>query len=187
MVSEAAIFLPVSLFITFNLYTLSEFLRCGLTIRAWWNNQTMARITSATACLFGCLTVILKLFGLSETAFEITRKDHGTPDDSDTAIGAGMFTFDESPIFVPGTALLLVLMTALAVGLLRVQSWLNINGSAGYGLGEIICSIWVVLSFLPFLKGLFRKGIYGIPSSTIYKSAALALLFVHLSLWASKN
>ncbi|XP_010244467.1 PREDICTED: cellulose synthase-like protein H1 isoform X2 [Nelumbo nucifera] len=186
-VSEAAFFLPVALFITFNLYTLSEFLRCGLTIRAWWNNQRMARIISATAWLFGLLGVILKLLGLSETTFEITRKDQDTPNDSDTEVDAGVFTFDESPIFVPGTALLLVHMTALAVGLLRVQSWLNINGSAGYGLGEIICSIWVVLSFLPFLKGLFRKGIYGIPTSTIYKSAALALLFVHLSLGASKN
>ncbi|KAF8414123.1 hypothetical protein HHK36_002122 [Tetracentron sinense] len=163
-VSEPAIFKIGALFIIFNLYTLSEYLRCGLSIRTWWNNQRMARITSATAWLFGVLSVVLKLLGLSETVFEVTRKDQSTTDDGNDT-DAGRFTFDESPVFVPATALVLVHLTALSMGLVGVQP--SARGGYGSGLGEVICCAWVVLNFLPFVKGLVGKGKYGIPSSTL--------------------
>ncbi|KAF8396418.1 hypothetical protein HHK36_018037 [Tetracentron sinense] len=183
-ISEPAIFIIGALFIIFNLYTLSEYLRSGLSIRTWWNNQRMARITSATAWLFGFLSVVVKLLGLSETVFEVTRKDQNTTDDGNDT-DAGRFTFDESPVFVPATALVLVHLTALTMGLVGVQP--SARGGYGSGLGEVICCAWVVLNFLPFVKGLVGKGKYGIPSSTLCKSSALAVLFVHLCRWASRG
>ncbi|MFS7998859.1 hypothetical protein Hanom_Chr12g01158991 [Helianthus anomalus] len=48
------------------------------------------------------------------------------------------------------------------------------------GLGEMFCSVWLLLCFWEFLKGLFGNGNYGISLSTIWKSRAFALLFVHL-------
>ncbi|XP_058072597.1 cellulose synthase-like protein H1 isoform X2 [Magnolia sinica] len=173
--SDPWMIIATTLLILSNLYSLMEYLQCGLSVRAWWNNQRMMRITSATACLFAVLDVILKLLGLSETIFEITRKDQSSTDSS-TDVDAGRFTFDSSPIFVPATAIVLVHMTALAVGLLGV--WLPVFGGPP-GLGEMVCSTWVVLSFFPFVKGLFSKGSYGIPWPTICKAAALAFLFLN--------
>ena len=45
------------------------------------------------------------------------------------------------------------------------------------GLGEMVCNVWVVICFWPFVRGLFRKGKYGIPLSTVLKSGMLALIF----------
>ncbi|KAE8075652.1 hypothetical protein FH972_014346 [Carpinus fangiana] len=116
-----------------------------------------------------------KLLRISETVFEVTKKDQSSDVANDD--DAGRFTFDESPIFVPGTTTLLLHLTALVVSLLKLQP--KAHDGHGSGLGEVLCSVWLVLCFWPFLKGLFGKGKHGIPISTICKSAALALLFMH--------
>lgn len=178
-VQDPAFVIPVALFIIYNLYTLSEYLRTGLSIRAWWNNQRMARVNSMSSWLFGFLSVVLKLLGLSQTSFEVTKKEQhkdGDGGDDDDDSNAGKFTFDESPVFVPGTTILLLNLTALVVGVVGVI--INAENN-GVGIGEIICSSWVVLCFWAFFKGLFGKGKYGIPFSTICKSGVLALLFVN--------
>ncbi|KAL7000060.1 hypothetical protein U1Q18_001209 [Sarracenia purpurea var. burkii] len=181
-VGEPAILIPVALFIIFNLYSLSEFLQIGLSVRAWWNNQRMWRVNAMTAWLFGAFSVVLKLLGLSETVFEITQKEQSTSGgNSDDTVNAGRFTFDESPIFIPATTVMMVNLVALVVGLFGLQSMQAACGGDGPGLGEVICCVMVVLHLWAFFKGLFGKGKYGIPSSILYKSGALALLFVNLS------
>ncbi|CAK9157970.1 unnamed protein product [Ilex paraguariensis] len=181
-VQEPAILIPFVLFLIYNIYSTSEYLRADLSIRAWWNNHKMCRVISMTSWLFGFLSVILKLLGLSETMFEVTKKDQTIGAD-DTNSNAGRFTFDESPIFVPGTAILLLTLAALALMLLGFRS--TTGGGDGSGVGEIICSVWVVLCFWSFFKGLFGRGKYGIPLSVIYKSGTLALLFVQFCKWTS--
>jgi hypothetical protein len=135
----------------------------------------MARITTLTAWLFGFLCVIFKLLRISETVFEVTKKDQSSDAANDD--DAGRFTFDESPIFLPGTTILLLHLTALVMILLKLQP--PAHDGHGSGLGEVFCSVWLLLCFWPFLKGLFGKGKHGIPISTVWKSAALALLFMH--------
>ncbi|KAL4620098.1 hypothetical protein ACB092_06G128900 [Castanea dentata] len=177
-VQEQAFYIAIVVFVIYHLYTLSEYLRAGLSVRSWWNNQRMARITTMTAWFFGFLSVILKLLRISETVFEITKKDKSTSSNGAHDVDAGRFTFDESPIFVPGTTILMVHLTALVVSLLNLQP--PAHDGLGSGLGEVLCSVWLVLCFWPFFKGLFGKGKHGIPLSTICKSAALVLLFLHL-------
>ena len=174
-VQEPALYVLAAIFIIYNVYTLSEYLRSGQSVRAWWNNQRMSRINTTNAWLFGFLGVIFKLLGISETVFEVTQKDQSSDDASDAE--AGRFTFNESPIFLPGTTILVVHLTALVVSLLKLQP--PARDGHGSGLGEVLCSVYLVLCFWPFLKGLFGKGRHGIPSSTICKSTALALLFVY--------
>jgi len=130
------------------------------------------------SCFLGFLTIILKLLRISDTNFEITKKEQ-VPSNEGTNENVGRFIFNESLIFLPGTTILLVQLIAI------FMSWLGWNplvksGTNGYGVGEVFCSAYVVLCYLPFLKGLFGKGKYGIPLSTICKSMVLALLFVHL-------
>ncbi|KAG5545605.1 hypothetical protein RHGRI_017931 [Rhododendron griersonianum] len=191
-VGEPALLLPLAIFITYNLYTLSEYFRAGLSARAWWNNQRMWRITAMTAWLFGVFSVILKLMGLSETVFEVTQKEqYSTNGSDDDNADVGRFTFDKSPIFIPATTVLLVNLTALVIAILGFQPAappilgfrLVAHGRDGSGIGEVIFSSCVVLCLWAFLKGLFGKGKYGIPLATVYKSGALALLFVNLSIW----
>ncbi|PSS16128.1 Cellulose synthase-like protein [Actinidia chinensis var. chinensis] len=184
-VGEAAFFIAAAIFITYNLYTLSEYLRAGLSVRAWWNNQRMWRINATTAWLIGTFSVVLKMLGISDTVFEVTPKEQSTNEDDDHNANAGRLTFDRSPIFISGTTILLVNLTALAVRLLGVGFGLVARGEDGPGIGEVICSVWVVLLYWAFFRGLFGKGKYGIPSSTLYKAGALAALFVHFSRWTS--
>nr|POE84739.1 cellulose synthase-like protein h1 [Quercus suber] len=174
-VQEPILYVLTAIFVIYNGYTLSEYLRSGQSVRAWWNNQRMSRINTMNAWLFGFLSVILKLLGISETVFEVTQKDESSDDAGDAE--AGRFTFNESPIFLPGTTILVVHLTALVVSLLKLQP--PARDGHGSGLGEVFCSVYLVLCFWPFLKGLFGKGRHGIPSSTICKSTALALLFVY--------
>ncbi|PON69168.1 Cellulose synthase [Trema orientale] len=175
---EPAFFIPVSIFCIYNLYTLSEYFATGQSIRAWWNNQKMARITTMGPWLLGVLSVVLKILGMSETVFEVTKKDQSTSSTDQDDVDASRFTFDESPVFMPVTALLLVQLIALAMALLGLQP--PAHGDHGSGVLEVFGSLWLVLCLWTILKGLFGKGKYGIPLSTIFKSAGFALLFVSL-------
>ncbi|KAM7270488.1 hypothetical protein ACFE04_029702 [Oxalis oulophora] len=140
----------------------------------------MARIANFSAWIFGALSVVLKLLKISETVFEVTQKEqYNSSSDNDLENDIYRFTFNDSPAFVPGTTILLMQMTALVIVLLRWQP--PASDIQGSGLGEILCSVWLMLYLVPFLKGLFGKGKYGIPLSTIFKSASLTLLFVYLS------
>ncbi|XP_062106081.1 cellulose synthase-like protein H1 [Humulus lupulus] len=180
---EPAFIIPIAIFGLYNLYTILEYFVTGQSIRAWWNNQRMIRIISMGPWILGVIGVVLKLLGISDTVFEVTKKDQSTSggtsttDHNDVNANVGTFTFDESLVFVPVTALLLVQLIALAMAFLRLQPPVR-SGGPGSGVLEVFCSLWLVLCLWTILKGLFGKGKYGIPFSTIFKSIALALLFV---------
>ncbi|KAJ1400045.1 Nucleotide-diphospho-sugar transferase [Sesbania bispinosa] len=174
---EFGMWIPTSLFVIFNISNLAEHLKSGLSFRTWWNNQRMGRITTMNSCFLGFLTILLKQLGISDTVFEITKKDQPSSNECNNE-NIGRFIFNESLIFLPGTAILFVQLTALAISWSRWQPL--VNSEHAYGAGEVFCSAYVVLCYLPFLKGLFGRGKYGIPLSTICKSMVLAFLFVHL-------
>ncbi|XP_044466008.1 cellulose synthase-like protein B4 [Mangifera indica] len=166
-VQDPGIYFIVAPFVIYYLYTLSEFIRTGFSVYTWWVSQCMARIVAMTAWLFGVVNVILKLLGLSEMVFEITEKGLSTSGDDE-----GKFVFNESPVFVSVTTVVLVHLTALATCFLGLQPL--------PGLAEFFYSVLVLVAFWPFVEGLFRKGKYGVPLNTIYKSSALAIFFVYL-------
>lgn len=182
---EPAILIPVAVFLIYHIYTLSVYLTIGLSTRAWWNNQRIARINSTSSWLFAVFTVCLKLIGLSQSAFVLTAKNTTTNNDEDIQIkDHSKFTFNESLIFLPGTTILLVNLTALVIGMVSFLATTPYSNEVA--IGELLCSLWVVLYFWVFLKGLFGKGKYGIPSTTIVKSGVLALMFTHYCKWSQK-
>lgn len=184
-VSELAIVIPIAVFLVFNMNTLSEYLTIGSSTRAWWKNQRMARITCTSSWLFATFTVILKHIGLSQSAFEVIAKNSTPLDDEDiNKNDSGKFTFNDSLIFLPGTTILLINLTALVIGMSGFLA--TPPRSSEVGIGELLCGLWVVLYFWVFLKGLSGKGKYGIPSSTIVKSGVLALMFTHFCKWSKK-
>lgn len=172
-VHEPAIIIYAASFLIQSLNSIYGYVKFGLSVRSYWNYLRMDKIALLTAFLFGTLSIISNGLGVSEIAFEVTKKDQSpigdVAYDQDNDIAPNKFTFDESPIFVPGVTLLFVHLAALAMGLWQ-----------GAGLCEYVCSLWVVLCFWPFLMGLFEKEKYGIPFSTKCKSAVLAFIFVNL-------
>ncbi|KAI9094267.1 hypothetical protein K1719_026849 [Acacia pycnantha] len=170
------VWILVSLFVVYNVYTLIEYRAIGQSTRAWWNNQRMRRITTTTAWFMGFVSAMVKLVGIYDTVFEITQKVPPSDSDSNNDLeNLGMFSFDESPVFVVGTTILLIQLAALGMKL-----WSLLGGSLKdkSGNGEVFCCAYMVVCYWPFLKGLFGKGKHGIPSSTILKSATMALLFL---------
>ncbi|KAL2331856.1 hypothetical protein Fmac_019437 [Flemingia macrophylla] len=165
---EPGMWIPTTLFVTYNVASLTEHLISGLSARTWWNNLRMGRITTMTSCFFGFLDIVFKRFRISDTVFEITKKDQPSSGDENV----GRFVFNESPIFVAGTTILFIELIALAISW---RGWQNGNDRA-YGLGEVFCSAFVVLCYMPFLKGLFGKGKYGIPFCTKLKAIVFAYL-----------
>ncbi|XP_020238399.1 cellulose synthase-like protein H1 isoform X2 [Cajanus cajan] len=170
------LWIPIALIVIYNVHTLLEYLKIGLSIRNWWNNQRMTMITTTTAWFIGFLNAMLKLSGLSDTVFDITEKEHPTCGADGNSADAGRFTFDESPVFVVGTTILLVHLTAMVIKLRELQ---RTDSGNGCGVGEFMCSSYVVVCYWPYLKGLFGRGKYGIPLSTIFKSAVFAFVFLH--------
>ncbi|WOH05750.1 hypothetical protein DCAR_0625171 [Daucus carota subsp. sativus] len=95
------------------------------------------------------LIVFMKLIGLSESAFVLTAKNATT--NSDEVVmnkDDGKFTFNESPIFLPGTTILLVNLTALLFGIV------GLYGKGKYGIPSltILKSGVLALMFTHFCK-----------------------------------
>ncbi|RDY01531.1 Cellulose synthase-like protein H1, partial [Mucuna pruriens] len=166
-----SLWIPIALLVIYNVHTLLEYHRIGLSIRYWWNNQRMSIITTTSAWFIGFLSGVLKLSGISDTVFEITQKEQPT-----CGADGGRFTFDKSPVFVVGTTILLVQLIAMLIKFLGLQPSQSGNGC---GLGEFIASTYVIVCYWPYFKGLFGRGKYGIPLSTMCKSVLYAFLFFH--------
>ncbi|GAB2274914.1 hypothetical protein Dimus_009684 [Dionaea muscipula] len=146
-VEDPAILIPVTLFIMYNVCTLREYSQAGQSIKAWWNNQKMGRVHLASALLFGFIGVLLKFLGISETVFEVTQKDQSSPDNGDEEAESNRrFTFDESPVFVPGTTLVLLNLTCLGIFLLRLL--LQQKGSIVNGRGRWCVVFWFCFAIL---------------------------------------
>uniref|UniRef100_A0A0D9ZKV4 Cellulose synthase-like protein H1 n=1 Tax=Oryza glumipatula TaxID=40148 RepID=A0A0D9ZKV4_9ORYZ len=179
--SEDGFSIPLALFISYNTYNFMEYLVCGLSARAWWNNHRMQRIISVSAWTLAFLTVLLKSLGLSETVFEVTGKDKSMSDDDDNTDGADprRFTFDSSPVFIPVTALAMLNIIAVTVGACRVAFGTAEGVPCAPGIGEFMCCGWLVLCFFPFIRGIvWGKGSYGIPWSVKLKASLLVAMFV---------
>ncbi|XP_028797092.1 cellulose synthase-like protein H1 [Neltuma alba] len=177
---EPWLWVSVSVFVIYSIYSLIEYLAIGLSVRTWWNSHRMRRIMAMNAWFLGSLSAIIEMLWGSNTVFDVTQKESPTSGSDDSDTDAGRFSFDESAVFVPGTTMLLVQLTALVTKLLRSDPPPEKRGN-GSGVGEVLCSVYLVVCLWPFLKGLFDRAHYGIPMSTIYKSAVLAFLFVHCS------
>ncbi|TVU27970.1 hypothetical protein EJB05_19476, partial [Eragrostis curvula] len=178
--SEPGFSIPLALFLTYNIYNFMEYMDCRLSARAWWNNQRMQRIISSSAWLLAFLTVLLKTVGLSETVFEVTRKDTSEGEDGTSKADQGRFTFDSSPVFIPVTALAILNTVAIAVGTWRALVADAAQGvPGGPGVGEFVCCSWLVLCFWPIVAGLVGNGSYGIPWSVKAKAGLLVAGFVH--------
>jgi len=181
LIQDLGMCIPVAILVIYKVYTVSVYLAEGLSIKAWWNNQRMSRITPMNAGFCAFLSVLLKILRMSETVFDVTKKDLPPTNDVGDDKDGGRYTFDESLVFLPGTTILLLHLSSITIRLLGTRPVVAIQSKNECGIGEIFCSVYLIICYWPFLRGLFETGKYRIPLSTIYKSIVLTGLFVHLS------
>lgn len=179
-IQDWGMYIPTAIFGIYKVYTLYEYLASGLSIKAWWNNQRMSRITPMNAGFCGFITVLLKLLGISNTVFDITKKELPPSRDDRHDKNAGRYTFNESLVFLPGTTILLLQLTAIFIKLFGFQPQ-GLSRNYECGLAEMLISVYLIICYWPFLRGLFETGKFGIPLSTICKGATLTCIFVCLS------
>ncbi|XP_048634168.1 cellulose synthase-like protein B3 [Brassica napus] len=175
-----------------SLYTLWEFMRVGFSVQSWYVSQSIWRIKATSCWLFSILDITLKLLGISKVVLIVTQKTipesrSGSGDEPTQRIdhglspSSGKFEIDGSLYFLPGTFIVLVNLAAIAGYWVGQQSWSCKHGGGGSGLAEACICVLVVIIFYPFLMGLFKKGKYGIPLSTLSKAVFLTALFVVFS------
>ncbi|MFS7998858.1 putative cellulose synthase (UDP-forming) [Helianthus anomalus] len=104
-INERPFLIFMGIFFIYNLYVFWEFRRIGLSLRMWWNLKRINRVNTMTAWLFGSISVIPKLMGLSKTTFEVTQKEYKSYDLDNNNESVGRFTYDKSPMIVPGVSL----------------------------------------------------------------------------------
>jgi len=139
----------------------------------------MSIITSMNAGFCGFITALLKLLGISNTVFDITKKDLPPSTDDRHDKNAGRHTFNESLVFLPGTTILLLQLTAIFIKLFGFQPQ-SLSGNNECGQAEMFISVYLIICYWPFFRGLFETGKFGIPFSTICKGATLTCIFVCL-------
>ncbi|GLT65504.1 hypothetical protein SLA2020_379340 [Shorea laevis] len=154
-------------------YSLWEFLSCGGTLQGWWNEQRIWMFKRTTSHLFGLLSTVLELLGLSKATFNVTEKV--VDEDVSQRYEQEVMEFGtKSPMFnIIATLAMLNLLSCIgaikrvivdnkALDLLALQMLLN---------GLLVCLN------LPVYKGLFfRKDSGSMPPSVTLFSIIFALL-----------
>ena len=136
-IQDLGIRIPIAFFAIYKVYTVCEYLAAGLSVREWWNNQRMSRITPMNAGFCAFLSFLLKFLRISETVFDITKKELPSAGDVVDDKDVGRYTFDESLVFLPGTTILLLQLTIMVIKLLGLQPPLATQSGNGRELGEI--------------------------------------------------
>ncbi|CAL5211692.1 unnamed protein product [Lathyrus oleraceus] len=139
----------------------------------------MSIMTPRNAGFSGFITILLKLLGISSTVFGITKKDLSPFSDDTHDKNVCRHTFHKSLIFLSGTTVLLLQLTSIFIKLLGFQKQ-GLRGNHESGMVEMLCSVYLIICYWPFLRGLFETGKYGIPLSTICKGGTLTCLFFYL-------
>ncbi|KAH9307453.1 hypothetical protein KI387_035364, partial [Taxus chinensis] len=168
-VSEIFFPIAVALFVSVYGFQLLQYIRCGCSLREWWNNQRMWFIVCISSWLFALFDVVKKLVGLSETVFVVTPKGSDEEGQGDE----GEFTFDSTPLIIVPTTVLFISMAGVIWNTVSLVGGGDDIRERLYA--EYLCSIFVIINLWPFVKGLVRKGKKGIPWSVIMKSGVLAV------------
>ncbi|CAH2079069.1 unnamed protein product [Thlaspi arvense] len=174
------------------IYSLWQFKYLGFSVKSWFVAQSHWRIIATSGWLFSIYDIIFKLLGISKVEHRIAKKtipettsvsgyEPSQKENDSESSDVGKFEFDSSCHFVPGTVIMLVNLAGLVWYLMGLQRSSCSHEGGGSGVGETCGCILVLMLFYPFLKGLFEKGKYGIPLSTLSKAAFLALFFVGFS------
>ncbi|XP_016492090.1 quillaic acid 3-O-glycosyltransferase CSL1-like [Nicotiana tabacum] len=131
---------------------LYEVLSSGGNLRTWWNEQRIWIIKTVTACLFGCLDVLMKWLGVAKANFRLTNK--AIDEEKLRKYEKGKFDFQGAKLFmVPLTFLVMFNLVCFTFGMKRMVSEGNFEEMFGQG----FLSFYVLVLSYPILEGLVSK------------------------------
>ncbi|KZV48204.1 hypothetical protein F511_10790 [Dorcoceras hygrometricum] len=129
-----------------------EVLSSDNSIRTMWNEQRIWMIKSVTACLFGCLDVLMKYIGLARANFRLTNKS--IDKEKLEKYEKGEFDFQGAKMFmIPLTMLVLLNLGCFVGGMKALIS----KGNVGEMLGQGLLSSYILVLSLPILEGFVPK------------------------------
>ncbi|OIS98865.1 cellulose synthase-like protein g3 [Nicotiana attenuata] len=143
-----------TIFLSSLLEHLYEVLSSGGNLRTWWNEQRIWIIKTVTACLFGCLDVLMKWLGIAKANFRLTNK--AIDEEKLRKYEKGKFDFQGAKLFmVPLTFLVLFNLVCFTFGMKRMVSERNFEEMFGQG----FLSFYVLVLSYPILEGLVSKKV----------------------------
>ncbi|KAG6395204.1 hypothetical protein SASPL_145845 [Salvia splendens] len=124
----------------------------GGTVRTMWNEQRIWIIRAVTACLFGCVDVLMKYAGVAKANFRLTNKvvDQEKLD----KYQQGKFDFQGAKMFMVPLTLLVLLNLGCFVG---GAKGLVSQGNVAEMLGQGLLSMYVLVLSFPILQGLVPR------------------------------
>ncbi|XP_059625625.1 cellulose synthase-like protein D5 [Cornus florida] len=141
--------------LTLCMLALLEIRWSGITLHDWWRNEQFWLIGGTSAHLAAVFQGLLKVIAGIDISFTLTSKS-SAPDDGDDEF-AELYEIRWSILLIPPITIILVNMTAIAVGVFRTMyspfpQWSKL-------LGGVFFSFWVLSHLYPFAKGLMgRRG-----------------------------
>ncbi|XP_057483592.1 cellulose synthase-like protein D5 [Actinidia eriantha] len=178
--SLSATFLVFLLAITLTLSMLAilEIRWSGITLHDWWRNEQFWLIGGTSAHLAAVFQGLLKVIAGVDISFTLTSKS-AVPEDGDDEF-AELHEFRFTFLMIPPITIILVNMTAIAVGVFRTlyspfPQWSKL-------LGGVFFSFWVLAHLYPFAKGLMgRRG--KIPTIVYLWSTLLCIVISLLAVY----
>ncbi|CAI9771279.1 unnamed protein product [Fraxinus pennsylvanica] len=141
-----------TVFVSSQAQHLYEVLSSGGSIRTWWNEQRIWMIKSVTACLFGCLDVLMKWIGVAKASFRLTNK--AIDQEKFEKYENGKFNLQGAKTFMVPLSLLVLLNLGCFIGGVKgLISGRNIEEMFGQG----ALSLYILVLSVPILEGLIRK------------------------------
>lgn len=117
-----------------------------------WNEQRIWIIRAVTACLFGCLDVLMKYVGVAKANFRLTNK--AVDQEKLRKYEQGKFDFQGAKMFmIPLTMLVLLNLGCFVGGVKGVIAGGNVAEMFGQGM----LSLYVLVLSFPILEGLIPK------------------------------
>ncbi|KAK2972974.1 hypothetical protein RJ640_022031 [Escallonia rubra] len=128
---------------------LYEVFSSGGSFTTCWNEQRIWMIRTVTACLFGCLDVLLKWLGITKASFRLTNK--AIDREKLKKYEKGIFDFQGAKMFmIPLTLLVVLNMICFIGGATRVVHNRNIEEM----FGQFFLSSFIFVLSYPVLKGM---------------------------------
>ncbi|XP_075489145.1 quillaic acid 3-O-glycosyltransferase CSL1-like [Primulina tabacum] len=131
---------------------LYEVLSSGSSIGTMWNEERIWMIKSVTACLFGCLDVLMKYIGLARANFRLTNKS--VEKEKLEKYKKGELDFQGAKMFMIPLTMLVLLNLGCFVG--GMKGLIN-KGNVGEMLGQGLLSSYILVLSRPILEGLIPK------------------------------
>ncbi|KAL7172063.1 hypothetical protein ACSBR2_031706 [Camellia fascicularis] len=139
--------------LTLSMLAILEIRWSGITLHDWWRNEQFWLIGGTSAHLAAVFQGLLKVIAGVDISFTLTSKS-SAPDDGDDEF-AELYVFRFTILMIPPITIILVNMTAIAVGVFRTlyspfPQWSKL-------VGGVFFSFWVLSHLYPFVKGLMGK------------------------------